>query len=171
MSTGDPNYIIIRRAIFGKVHGDGVKEIWLISQFPAKHTGVASGAKIVFARPGLTLFSGYGHAVINNEVIIFIVCSPQSDCISLFWDPSVTFFTLSNGEVSQQEESWKTPTLKPLRSKHFWLSEKKRSLKYQNKMAFQISLVTRKYRANCRIHARMRKKIENNFLFKFGGNV
>ena len=92
MSTGDPNYIIIRRAIFGKVHGDGVKEIWLISQFPAKHTGVASGAKIVFARPGLTRFSGYGHAVINNEVIIFIVCSPQSDCISLFWDPSVTFW-------------------------------------------------------------------------------
>ena len=69
-----------------------IKEIWLISQFPAKHTGVASGAKIVFARPGLTLFSGYGHAVINNEVIIFIVCSPQSDCISLFWDPSVTFW-------------------------------------------------------------------------------
>ena len=43
---------MIRRAIFGKVHGRGVKEIWLISQFPAKHKGVASGPKIVFARPG-----------------------------------------------------------------------------------------------------------------------
>ena len=40
---------MIRRAIFGKVHGHSVKEIWLISQFPFKHTGVASGAKIVFA--------------------------------------------------------------------------------------------------------------------------
>ena len=40
---------MIRRAIFGKVHG--VKEIWQISQFPAKHTCVASGANIVLARP------------------------------------------------------------------------------------------------------------------------
>ena len=50
---------MVRRAIFGKVHGHGVNEIWLISQFPAKHTGVASGAKIV-ARPGLTRLLGYG---------------------------------------------------------------------------------------------------------------
>ena len=28
--------------------------------------------------------------------------------------------------------------------------------------------VTKKYWANCRIHARMRKKIKNNFLFKVG---
>ena len=28
--------------------------------------------------------------------------------------------------------------------------------------------VKKKYWANCRIHARMIKKIENNFLFKFG---
>ena len=28
--------------------------------------------------------------------------------------------------------------------------------------------VTKKYWANCRMHARMRKKIEDNFLFKFG---
>ena len=83
---------MIRRAIFGKVHGHGVKEIWLISQFPAKHTGVASGAKIVFARPGLAKLLGCGHGVINNEVIIYIACSPQSDCISLFRDPSVTFW-------------------------------------------------------------------------------
>ena len=53
MLKGGTNYTMIRRAKFGKVHGLGVKEIWLISQFPAKHTGVASGAKIVFARPGL----------------------------------------------------------------------------------------------------------------------
>ena len=90
MLTGGPNYLMIRRAIFGKVHGHGVKEIWLISQFPAKHTGVASGAKIVFARPGLAKLLGCGHGVINNEVIIYIACLPQSDCISLFRDPSVT---------------------------------------------------------------------------------
>ena len=92
MLTGSRSYIMIRRAIFGKVHGHGVKEIWLISQFPAKHTGVASGAKIVFARPGLAKLLGCGHGVINNEVIIYIACSPQSDCISLFRDPSVTFW-------------------------------------------------------------------------------
>ena len=171
MSTGDPNYIIIRRAIFGKVHGDGVKEIWLISQFPAKHTGVASGAKIVFARPGLTLFSGYGHAVINNEVIIFIVCSPQSDCISLFWDPSVTFLPSRMVRSANKKSREKHRHLSLYVQNISGCRKKKRSLKYQNKMAFQISLVTRKYRANCRIHARMRKKIENNFLFKFGWNV
>ena len=58
-----PNYMMIRRAIFGKVHGRGVKEIWLISQFPAKHKGVASGPKIVFARPGLARLLGYGYGV------------------------------------------------------------------------------------------------------------
>ena len=93
MLTGGPNFIMIRRAIFGKVHGHGVKEIWLISQFPAKHTGVASGAKIVFARPGLARLLGCGNGVINNEFIIYIACSPQRDCISLFRDPSsVTFW-------------------------------------------------------------------------------
>ena len=70
----------------------GVKEIWLISQFPAKHTGVASGAKIVFSRPGLAQLLGCGNGVINNEFIICIACSPQSDCISLLRDPSVTFW-------------------------------------------------------------------------------
>ena len=40
MLTEGPNYIMIRRAIFEKVDGHGIKEIWLISQFPAKHTGV-----------------------------------------------------------------------------------------------------------------------------------
>ena len=83
---------MIRRAIFGKVHGHGVKEIWLISQFPAKHTGVASGAKIVFARRGLARLLGYGYGLINNEFIIYIACSSQIDCISFFRDPSVTFW-------------------------------------------------------------------------------
>ena len=32
MLTGGPNYLMIRRAIFGKVHGHGVKEIRLTSQ-------------------------------------------------------------------------------------------------------------------------------------------
>ena len=35
---------MIRRAIFGKAH----------SQFPAKHTNMGSGARIVFARPKVT---------------------------------------------------------------------------------------------------------------------
>ena len=70
-----------------------------------------------------------------------------------FQRPISYFLTLSNqnlcpccntgGEVSLQAESWKTPTLKPLRSKHLWLSGKKRTLKYQNKMSFQISLCHR----------------------------
>ena len=67
--------MMITRAIFGKVHGHGDKEISLISQFPAKHTGVASGAKIVFARPGLARLLGCDHGVINNEFIIYIACS------------------------------------------------------------------------------------------------
>ena len=83
---------MIRRAIFGKVQGRGVKEIWLISQFPAKHKGVASGPKIVFAASGLARLLGYCYGVINNEFIIYIAIaySPQSDCVSLFRDPSVT---------------------------------------------------------------------------------
>ena len=92
MLKGGTDYTMIRGAIFGKVHGHGVKEIWLISQFPAKHTGVASGPKIVFAPPGLARRLGYGYGVINNEFIIYIACSPQSDCISFFRDPSVTFW-------------------------------------------------------------------------------
>ena len=82
--------------------------------FPAKHTGVASGAKIMFARPGLARLLGRGHGVINNEFIIYIACSPQSDWISLF-RPISYFLTLSNqnlcpwsntgGEVSLQAES------------------------------------------------------------------
>ena len=90
MLTGGPKYMKIRRAIFGKVHGRIVKEIWIISQFPAKHKGVTSGPKIVLARPGLARLLGYGHGVINNEFIIYIAYSPQSDCISLFRDPTIT---------------------------------------------------------------------------------
>ena len=91
MLKGGTNYTIIRRVTFGKVHGHGVKEIWLIIQFPAKHTGVASGAKIVLAPPGLARFLGYGYGVLNNEFIIYIACSPQSDYISFLRHPSVTF--------------------------------------------------------------------------------
>ena len=60
---------MIIKVILGKVHGHGGKEIWLISQFPAKHTGVASGAKIVFAWPGLARLLGYGYGLINDEFI------------------------------------------------------------------------------------------------------
>ena len=91
MLKGGTNYTMIRRAIFEKVHGHGVKEIWLISQFPAKHTGVAGGAKFVFARPELARLLGCSYGVMNNEFIIYIAYSPQSDCISFSRDPSVTF--------------------------------------------------------------------------------
>ena len=93
MLTGGPNYMMIRRAIFGKVHGRGVKEIWLINQFPAKHKGAASGSKIVFARPGLARLLGYGYGVINNEFIIYIAYSPHvtafrfSETHQLLYDP------------------------------------------------------------------------------------
>ena len=151
MLTGGPNYLMIRRAIFGKVHGHGVKEIWLISQFPAKHTGVASGAKIVFARPGLAKLLGCGHGVINNEVIIYIACSPQSDCISLFRDPSVTFWPSRIRiyvrdvilVVRGQSTVVKNTDTLAFTFKTFLAIAKKRSLKYQNKMSFQISLCDR----------------------------
>ena len=195
MLTGGPNYIMIRRAIFGKVHGHGVKEIWLISQFPAKHTGVASGAKIVFARPGLARLLGCGQdGVINNEFNIYIACSPQSDCILLFRDPSVTFRPSRIIIYVRDVILVVTLVYKQSRQNISGFREKKRrSLKYQNKMSFQISLchfalgvgggdslqfqfarkskVTTKYWANCRIHARMRNNIKNNFLFKVGWKV
>ena len=126
MLTGSPNYLMIRRAIFGKVHGHGVKEIWLISQFPTKNTGVASGAKIVFTRPGLAKLLGCGHGVINNEVIIYIACSPQSDCISIFRDPSVTFWPFRTGIYVHDVPGGGTPHMKgvgmfvvPLRGVNF----------------------------------------------------
>ena len=152
MLTEGPNYMMIRRAIFGKVHGRGVKEIWLINQFPAKHKGVASGPKIVLARPGLARLLGYSYGVINNEFIIYIAYSLQSDCISLFRDPLVTVWPSpirfyvrgTGGEVSLQAESWKTPPLEPLRSNIPGYREKKKELlKIQNKMSFQISLCHR----------------------------
>ena len=153
MLTGGPNYIMIRRAIFGKVHGHGVKEIWLISQFPAKHTGVASGAKIVFARPGLAKLLGCGHGVINKEIIIYIACSPQSDCISLFRDPSVTFWPSRIRIYVRDVILVVRSVYKQSREKHRHFSlyvqnisanrQKRRSLKYQNKMSFQISLCHR----------------------------
>ena len=72
MLKAGTNYTIIRRAIFGKVHGHAVKEIWLISQFPAKHSGVATGAKIVFARPGLARLWGYGWegGILNSSSLL-----------------------------------------------------------------------------------------------------
>ena len=155
MLTGGPNYMLIRRAIFGKVHGRGVKEIWLSSQFPAKHKGVAGGPKIVFARPGLARLLGYSHGVTNNDLIIYIAYSPQSDCISLFRDPSVTVWPcrirfyvrdviLVVRSVHKQSRK-KHRHLSPLRSKHSWLwgKKKKELLKILKKSSFQFSLCHR----------------------------
>ena len=145
---------MIRGAIFGKVHGHGVKEIWLISQFPAKHTGVASGAKIVFARPGLARLLGYGYGVINNEFIIYIACSPQSDCMSFFRDPSVTFLPsririyvrdvilLVRSVYKQSREKYRHFSLYVQNISGY--RKKRRSLKYQNKMSFHILPCDRK---------------------------
>ena len=58
-----------------------------------RHKGVASGPKIVFARPGLARLLGYGYGVINNEFIIYIAYSPQvtafhfSETHQLLYDP------------------------------------------------------------------------------------
>ena len=143
---------MIRRAIFGKVHGHGVKEIWLISQFPAKHTGVASGAKIVFARRGLARLLGYGYGLINNKFIICIACSSQIDCISFFRDPSVTFWPSRIRIYVRDVTLVVRSVYKQRREKHRHVSlyvqnisgyREKRSLKYQNKMSFQISLCDR----------------------------
>ena len=156
MLTGGPNYMMIRRAIFGKVHGRGVQEIWLISQFPAKHKGVASGLKIVFARPGLARLLEYGHGVINNGFIIYIACSPQSDCISLFRDPSVTVWPSRIRFYVRDVILVVRSVHKQSREKHRHLSlyvqdildyrkaKKKEHLKIlKNKMSFQISLCRR----------------------------
>ena len=131
-------YTMIRRAIFGKVHGNPVKEIWLISQFPAKHTGVASGAKIVFAWPGLARLLGYGYGLINDEFI--------SNPSVTFWPSRIRIYVRAVILVVMS-------VYKQSREKHRHFSlyvqnisgyrEKKRSLKYQNKKSFQISLCDR----------------------------
>ena len=59
----------LSRVALGKRMVNPFKEIWLISQFPAKRTGVASSAKIVFACPGLARLLGYGHGVIKNKTL------------------------------------------------------------------------------------------------------
>ena len=127
-----------------------MEQIWLISQFPAKHTGVSSKAKIVFARPGVPRFLGYGHEVINNKFIIYIAYSPQSDCISLFRDPSVTFWPSRIRIYARDVILVVRSVHKQSREKHLHLyvqnisgyrgGKKRRSLKYQNKMSSQISL-------------------------------
>ena len=79
---GGPNYMMIRRAICGKVHGRGVKEIWLISQFPTKHKGVASGPKIVFAHPGLArlLAPKWLHFAFQRPISYCMTLSDQILC-------------------------------------------------------------------------------------------
>ena len=216
MLTGGPNYMMIRRAIFGKVHGRGVKEIWPISQFPAKHKGAASGPKIVFARPGLARLLGYGYGVINNEFIRlysllapkwlhFVFQRPISYCMTLsdqilcswywWWGQSTsrvvkntvtwafTFKTFL--AIGKKEGAFKNTTMKCHFKFHFvtvrkflWIRPNESSLKEGEVVVllkqFQFARklkVTKKYWANCRIHARRRKKVKNNFLFKVGWNA
>ena len=126
----------------GKVHGRGVKEIWLINQFPAKHKGVASGPKIVFARPGLARLLGYGYGIINNEFIIYIAYSSQSDCISLFRDPSVTAVLVVRSVHKQSHEKHRHLSLY-IQNIPGYREKKKELLKILNKMSFQISLCHR----------------------------
>ena len=144
MLTGGSNYMMIRRAIFGKVYGRGVQEIWLISQFH----GVASGPKIMFARPGLARLLGYGHGVHHLYSLLapkwlnFAFQTPISYCMTLS-DQILYPWCNTGGEVCPQAESWKTPTLGPLRSKHSWLSEKKRAFKNTKiKCHFKFYFVT-----------------------------
>ena len=154
MLTAGPNYIMIRRAIIGKAHGHGVKEIWLISQFPTKHTGVASGASIVFACPGLARLLGFGHGG-YKQFIIYIACSPQSDCISLFRDPSFTFWPsriridvldvilVVRSVYKQSRENHRHFSSYLQNISGYREKNERRNLKYQNKMSFQISLCHR----------------------------
>ena len=89
MLKGGTNHTMIRRAISGKVHGHGVKEIWL----PANIQAWLVAPRFVFACPGLVRLLGYGYGVINNEFIIYIACSPQattfrfSETHQLLFDP------------------------------------------------------------------------------------
>ena len=143
---------MIRRAIFGKVHGRGVKEIWLINQFPAKHKGVASGPKIVFARPGLARLLGYGYGVINNEFIIYIAYSPHvtafrfSETHQLLYDPlrsdfmSVVLVVRSVYKQSREKHRHLSLYVQNIPG---YREKKKELLKILNKMSFQISLCHR----------------------------
>ena len=152
MLTGGPNYMMIRRAIFGKVHGRGVKEIWLINQFPAKHKGVASGSKIVFARPGLVRLLGYGYGVINNEFIIYIAYSPQvtafrfSETHQLLYEPLRSDFMsvvlVVRSVYKQRREKHRHLSLY-VQNIPGYREKKKELLKILNKMSFQISLCHR----------------------------
>ena len=132
-------YTMISRAIFGKVHGHGVQEIWLISQFPAKHTGVDLGYGTSWS---YKQWVHHLYSLLAPKWLHFAFQRPISYFLTL-WNHNLCSWCNTGGEVSLQAESWKTPTLKPLRSKDFWLSGKKRSLKYQNKISFQISLCDR----------------------------
>ena len=95
-----------------------VIEIWLISQCPVRHTGVACGAKIVFTRPGLARLLRYGHGVKTMSSSSIKPAAPKWLHFA-FQRPISYLLTLSNqnlfprcntgGEVSLQAESWKTP--------------------------------------------------------------
>ena len=112
MLKGGTNYTMIRSVIFGKVHGHGVREIWLISQFPAKHTGVASGAKIVIALPGQARLLGYGYGVIN-----LTMGAIHSTKISGNFGPKL------NGSVRSNRESFeKTVQFSRSDWSEFWLN-------------------------------------------------
>ena len=127
--------MMIRRAIFVKVHGSGVQEIWPISQFPAKHKGVASGPKngVRSPRAGSTFgirswsYKQWVHhlySLLSPKWLNFAFQRPVSYCMTLS-DQILCPWCNTGGEVSPQAESWKTPTFEPLRSKHSWPSEKK----------------------------------------------
>ena len=88
---------------------------------------------------------------LREALTIQWACSPQSDCISFFRDPCY-FLTLWNqnlfpwcntgGEVSLQAESWKVPTFY-VQNISGYREKNRRSLKYQNKISFHISLCDR----------------------------
>ena len=151
MLTGGPNYIMIRGAIFGKVHGHAVKEIWLISQFPARHTDVASGAKIVFAGLGLARLFGTRSWSYKQWVhhLLYSLLAPK--WLHFAFQRSISYFlTLSNQNLCPWCNTGGEQVYKQSREKHHHFKTnssgcrgKKWSLKYQNKMSFQISLCDR----------------------------
>ena len=64
------------------------------------------------------------YSLLAPKWLNFAFQRPVSYCMTLS-DQILCPWCNTGGEVSPQAESWKTPTLEPLRSKHSWLSGKK----------------------------------------------
>ena len=146
MLTGGPNYMMIRRAIFGKVHGRGVKRFDWSAHFPPSIRAWPVAPKLYSLGQGwldfwvtvmeLTMSSSstgacHLHSLLSPKWLHFAFQRPISYCMNLS-DQILCPWCNTGGEVSPQAESCKTQTLEPLRSKHSWLSGKKKEGAFKN---------------------------------------